>query len=504
MVAKRVAVIGAGPSGAIATDALVKEQAFDTIRVFDRRGASGGTWVYTPHLPPRIPNLADLIAGNADLAVPIPAQLPAQTAKSAQINSHQLRFSDSALHDNLHSNIIPSIMSFTQEPFPDKLSERTLEKYGPGAPFRHREVIREWIEGIFTRNGNDKLLELNTTVERAVKSDGEWVLTLRKETPGKDFWWEERFDALVVASGHYNVPWLPDIPGLVEYDARFPGRIVHSKHFRGPEQYKGKRVIILGGSVSSHEILHEILPTAQHPVYSSLRSDPIPAFGWAPFKHPHVVVRPQISRFDPVTGLVHFSDGSKLEDVDHVIFGTGYTFSLPYLPQIQEKIKKEYRRLPGVYQHTWNIDDPSLAFIGMLGGGFTFRIYEWQAVAVARQLAGRGKALPPVEEQREWERERVSRLKGGKDYYSIALDYEGLFEFLRNTAGEPAPGTTGRVLPPFDKRDLAIWTGMVAVKVKGFKEESRRAEEEEKRKRDAGDLQRAEAAVDAWRPRAKL
>lgn len=42
--ARRVAVIGAGPSGAIATDALVKEQAFETIRVFDRRPIIGGTW----------------------------------------------------------------------------------------------------------------------------------------------------------------------------------------------------------------------------------------------------------------------------------------------------------------------------------------------------------------------------------------------------------------------------------------------------------------------------
>lgn len=41
---RRVAVIGAGPGGAIATDALVKEQAFDTIRVFERRHAMGGTW----------------------------------------------------------------------------------------------------------------------------------------------------------------------------------------------------------------------------------------------------------------------------------------------------------------------------------------------------------------------------------------------------------------------------------------------------------------------------
>jgi cation diffusion facilitator CzcD-associated flavoprotein CzcO len=41
---RRIAVIGAGPSGAIATDALVKEQAFDTVRVFDRRPGVGGTW----------------------------------------------------------------------------------------------------------------------------------------------------------------------------------------------------------------------------------------------------------------------------------------------------------------------------------------------------------------------------------------------------------------------------------------------------------------------------
>jgi cation diffusion facilitator CzcD-associated flavoprotein CzcO len=42
--AKSVAVIGAGPAGAIATDALVKEQAFETIRVFERRAVVGGLW----------------------------------------------------------------------------------------------------------------------------------------------------------------------------------------------------------------------------------------------------------------------------------------------------------------------------------------------------------------------------------------------------------------------------------------------------------------------------
>lgn len=41
---KRVAVIGAGPAGAIAVDALAQEQAFDVIRVFERREKVGGCW----------------------------------------------------------------------------------------------------------------------------------------------------------------------------------------------------------------------------------------------------------------------------------------------------------------------------------------------------------------------------------------------------------------------------------------------------------------------------
>lgn len=238
--ARRVAVIGAGPSGAIATDALVKEQAFDTIRVFDRRAGIGGTWVYTPHLPTGFPSLSDLVSGKADVAVPLPKQLPAVTLPSDEINGHQQRFSDTALHENLHSNITPAIMSYTQEPFPNKLSPRTLAEYGPDAPFRHHTVIREWIEGIFSRGGHEKLLELNTTVERAEKVGNEWVLTLRKESSGRNYWWRETFDALVVATGHYNVPWFPNIPGLVEYDQKFPGRIQHSKHFRNGSKFKGK------------------------------------------------------------------------------------------------------------------------------------------------------------------------------------------------------------------------------------------------------------------------
>ena len=116
------------------------------------------------------------------------------------------------------------------------------------------------------------------------------------------------------------------------------------------------------------------------------------------------------------------------------------------------------------------------AHSSQLGGGFTFRVYEWQAVAVARHLAGRAKSLPSIPEQLEWERRRVAEKVGGKDYYSIAPNYEEFFEFMRGIAGDPAPGTTGRSLPVFDPEWLKVWVGMVDTKIGGWQRKRKRAE----------------------------
>lgn len=198
--------------------------------------------VFTPELPPRIPSLKALLKRAADVPIQTPSTFPAETPKSEDVNSHQRRFTDTAVWGHLHSNIPPSVMSYTQEPFPEIISEQSLARFGPKAPFRHREVIRDWVESLFVRAGHEKIVEFSTTVERAEKRGDEWVLTLRKEIPNKtrDLWWQETFDALVVASGHYYVPFVPSIPGLIEFDESFPGVISHSKHYRNPEDFRNK------------------------------------------------------------------------------------------------------------------------------------------------------------------------------------------------------------------------------------------------------------------------
>ncbi|KAL4887241.1 putative dimethylaniline monooxygenase [Aspergillus karnatakaensis] len=443
---RRVAVVGAGPAGAIATDALVKEQAFDTIRVFERQSVAGGTWVYKPGTKSYIPSLQDVVDRRADKGVSVPSSFPCETKREEEINSPLLRFSDTGAHEHLHSNLPPDVMCFSQEPLPKTLSERTLAKYGPDAPFRHRDVMRRWVEDVFARGKHEHLVEFSTTVELAEYVGGEWVLTLRKSRDDQetDYWWQERCDALVVASGHYYLPNIPNIPGIVEYDRRFPGRIKHSKHYDSPAEFTGKKVVVVGGSVSAFDALHDVRQVSKLPIISSLRKFS-PIFGDTPFKHPDIENHSQISAFDPETGAIKFADGAVVHEVDVVIFATGYDFSFPFLPELESV----YKRIPGLYQHIFKIDCPSLAFVGMVTGGFGIRIFEWQAVAAARILAGHA-SLPSREEMEKWEEDRLAERGEGGPFWTLMPDFERYFEEYRALAGEPAPRTTGRLLPKYE------------------------------------------------------
>ncbi|KAJ8112321.1 hypothetical protein OPT61_g5285 [Boeremia exigua] len=116
---RRVAVIGLGPSGAIAIDALAQEQAFDVIRVFERREAPGGCWLEDKSPPPNLTpeHLSALATRTGDVAVPPPASLPARQPRLAAP-----RHAESSVYPYLETNVDSLAMSFSQEPIPDQRS----------------------------------------------------------------------------------------------------------------------------------------------------------------------------------------------------------------------------------------------------------------------------------------------------------------------------------------------------------------------------------------------
>ncbi|KAL1594640.1 hypothetical protein SLS60_010401 [Paraconiothyrium brasiliense] len=151
---------------------------------------------------------------------------------------------------------------------------------------------------------------------------------------------------------------------------------------------------------------------------------------------PNVLIKPQISRISAssTSGVfISFADGTEVDNVDKVHFATGYRLSYPYL--YPDPVAPS-GRLTGFYQHVFNIADPSLAVVGQVKAAISFRVYEYQAVAVARYFAGRGGGLPSPREQDEWQVERLQYKGPTSLFHEIKPDFREYFEFLRKVAGK--------------------------------------------------------------------
>lgn len=89
-------------------------------------------------------------------------------------------------------------MAFVDRPFP----------YGPFVP---HWIPKQYIESYFSWHRMDSALQLNTTVEDVTRMKHDrWKLTLRKHDAARnvDRWWQEDFDGLILANGHYSVPFV--------------------------------------------------------------------------------------------------------------------------------------------------------------------------------------------------------------------------------------------------------------------------------------------------------
>ncbi|KAL4965917.1 uncharacterized protein BDV14DRAFT_49345 [Aspergillus stella-maris] len=452
-----VAIIGTGPAGISALKALVDEMAFSQIRVFERRDGPGGTWNYDK-TPQRFPGTdpADL-----NQAVP-PSTFPSRTSPAVPRDGTF----QTAIYDWLDTNVPAELMAFTHTPFPESEvgspSALSVERYGVGNATRPWIVVARYLLNLV--QGYRDLIEFNTTVTSVEKTEGgngKWKLTLRRpetnpqsqdrdseaEGEGKDgdLWWQEEFDAVIVATGQYNVPYLPKIPGLDDAVKTHPGSLEHVNAFRSPDHYAGKKVVVLGGSFSASDVVGDIYKLVHGPLYVSQGSH-------SPYVNeiwhlPNVQVKPTISQIQNTGSKLSlaFSDGSQVKDVDKVIFATGYRFSFPFFTP--EPILSA-DRVPRIYQHVFKIGDPSLAVLGLVRAPLLFRMLEYEAVAVARYYAGHGRKLPPQDDQERWEAEKVALKGDSYKFHDVTGEMKEHMEFLRELAGPPAAGTDGYELPP--------------------------------------------------------
>ena len=309
---------------------------------------------------------------------------------------------------------------------------------------------------------------MNTRVETATKDANGWELTLREKIPGSAhrFYREVRssdridrdradgqtFDAVLVATGHYNAPRIPHVDGLASWSKRWSGTILHSKGYRKPEDYTGKHVLVIGAGTSGVDIANDLSAHVGRLVISSKIDTGAPV-GYQTFRNtqrkrgPSSAVQvSEVKSFQPLSdgasardGKIELVDGTILTDIDTIIFCTGYQYSFPFLPHLHQTP----RQVPGpdslviegdyvsnLYRDVFFIPDPTLAFVGISVNTSAFSFFEYQSISVARVFSGKAR-LPNQVSQRNSLDQLVKRKGPGK--FRHFMGQKGERQYVRET-----------------------------------------------------------------------
>lgn len=205
---KRVAVIGAGPSGLVTVKELLAEGHLPTC--FERGPSTGGVYRFS--------------------------ECDGVVWESCRLTSSGL------------------LMAFSDFPVSPAESEHmTAAEYA------------NYLERFCDAFDISRHIRFDTTV-LSVSShpDGDWVVSSMDAGGAMQ---EERFDAVAVCSGLNQHPYLP----LFDGQNTFTGAILHGSQYRRASQAAGKRVLVVGGGESGADIAAEVSAVAADSVLSLRR-----------------------------------------------------------------------------------------------------------------------------------------------------------------------------------------------------------------------------------------
>ncbi len=344
----RVAVIGAGPCGlsqlqAFATAEKKGVQIPDVV-CYEKQDDWGGLWNYTWR------------TGTDQYGEPV----------------------HGSMYRYLWSNGPKECLEFADYSFEEHFGK-------PIASYPPRAVLADYIRGRVEKSGARKFCKFNHAVHNVEYSDGTGRFTLKARDLQNDCFTEDEFDYIVVATGHFAVPNIPQFDGF----ETFNGRVMHAHDFRDAVEMVGKDILIIGTSYSAEDIGSQCYKYGAKSITISHRTAPT-GFHW-PDAFGEV---PLLERMENNTA--HFIDGSSKE-VDAVILCTGYLHHFPFMAD-NLRLKATNRMWPlGLYKGVVFEQNPKVMYLGMQDQFFTFTMFDAQAWYARDVIMGRIQ-LPSREE----------------------------------------------------------------------------------------------------------
>ncbi len=278
----------------------------------------------------------------------------------------------------------------------------------PIPSFPPREVLKDYIIGRAEKSELKKNVKFNTTVT-SVTSDGD-AFNVSYKDKVEDKISSERFDNVVVATGHFSVPYIPEYKGM----SSFPGRIMHSHDFRDAEEFRNKNVVVLGSSYSAEDVALQCHKYGAKSVTIGYRNNPM-GFHWPEgMKEVHYMDRIEGNK-------AIFKDGT-IQEMDALILCTGYLHHFPFL---SEELKlKTHNRLypPKLYKGVAWQDNPNLFYLGMQDQFHTFNMFDAQAWYV-RDIIMNKISLPSNDEMEKDIKNWVSKEEALEDAHQM-IDFQ--------------------------------------------------------------------------------
>ncbi|XP_008583786.1 PREDICTED: dimethylaniline monooxygenase [N-oxide-forming] 5-like [Galeopterus variegatus] len=371
MPGKRIAVIGAGVSGLGAIKSCLEEGLEPTC--FERSNDIGGLWRYEEKTEGGRPSI----------------------------------------YKSVTSNTSKEMTAYSDYPFPDHFPN-----------YLHNSKIMEYLRMYAKHFDLVKHIQFLSKVCSVRKhSDfsctGQWEVVVEAE--GK----QEScvFDGVMVCSGLYAHPFLPlqSFPGI----KKFKGQYIHSWEYKCPEKFREKKIIVVGIGNSGADLAVELshvaaqvflstrrgtwiwnrvwdhgmpMDTILFTRFNSILSKLYPTFlinRWAEnklnvrFNHEiyglqpqhrflshqatfgddlpnhiisgKVLMKPNVREFTETSAI--FEDDTK-EDIDVIVFATGYSLSFPFLESDSEILDSQRSMFKFVFPP--QLEKPTLAFIGIV------------------------------------------------------------------------------------------------------------------------------------------
>ena len=372
---KRVAIIGAGPSGLAQLrafqSAAKKGAEIPEIVCFEKQSNWGGLWNYTWR------------TGLDEYGEPVHC----------------------SMYRYLWTNGPKEGLEFADYSFEEHFGKQ-IASYPP------RAVMVDYIEGRVKKAGVRDLIRFSTTI-RFVKYDpATEKFTVTAHDLAKDHMYDEVFDHVIVASGHFSTPNVPEYPGFDIYG----GRVLHAHDFRDAVEFKGKDLLILGSSYSAEDIGSQCWKYGAKSITVAYRNAPM-GFNW-PDNWKEV---PKLLRVDEDTA--YFADGTS-KKVDAIILCTGYKHHFPFLPDDLRLKTANRLATADLYKGVVYVPNTKLFYLGMQDQWFTFNMFDAQAWWVRDAIMGRI-AIPTDKAVLEKDvADRVAGEDAGQDAHD-AIHYQG-------------------------------------------------------------------------------